>query len=301
MTARRAFVAAAAVAAVLGGCAVLRGKTEHARLIASLPPEAKAVGWRECVDCHTTIGDFFAASFHAGNPGCESCHGPGDLHVAGAPAHIVGKAALATLSPAGRSQMCLECHPQRAVDWPRSEHAREGLSCQRCHTDAVHFEQGGEGAVRPPSAFAVTTEFCTQCHAATASDFDQPFHHPVPEQAMGCPDCHSPHGEAARRPDLAAAGGCARCHAAETAPKVFRHAALDEGCGVCHVPHGSPLQALVSQDGNGLCLQCHHEASFPVISGVDHRAFLAQKSRCWDCHVELHGSNSDPTFLGRLR
>lgn len=293
-------VAAMSFATVLlGGCVMLRGKTEHARLIATLPKEAVAVGSTECIDCHSTIGDWFTASFHAKEPGCETCHGPGDLHVSDGPANIVGEKALDTLSPLGRSQMCLACHTERAVDWPRSDHARGGLSCAQCHTDGVHFKQ--PGAVDPPSTFASATEFCTQCHAASAADFQQPFHHPVPEGEMGCTDCHSPHGEHARRPEIAAAQGCGSCHAEQAGPKVFRHAALDEGCSVCHLSHGGPRQGLLSQEGNGLCLQCHHEATFPVIAGVDHATFLAQESRCWDCHVELHGSNADPTLLGRVR
>lgn len=289
----------ALTAAVLGGCVMLRGRTEHARLVATLPPEAVKIGWEQCIDCHTTIGDWFAASMHSKNPGCETCHGPGDLHVSDGPANIVGRAALKTLSPLGRSQMCLECHEERAVDWPRSHHARGALGCPECHTDAVHFKQ--EEAVEPPFAFVNVSTFCTQCHAATAADFEQPFHHPVPEGAMECDACHSTHGEQSRRPELAGTQACASCHAEQAGPKVFRHEALDEGCSVCHMPHGGPLKNLLSQDGNGICLQCHHEPSFPVIAGVDHRDFLAQESRCWDCHVELHGSNSDPTLLGRLR
>lgn len=288
-----------ATAVVLGGCVMLRGRTEHARLIATLPPEAVKIGWEQCIDCHTTIGDWFAASLHAKNPGCETCHGPGDLHVSDGPGNIVGEAALETLSPLGSAQMCIQCHEERAVDWPRSHHARGGLACAECHTDAVHFKQ--EDAVEPPHAFERVTTFCTQCHAATAADFEQPFRHPVPEGAMECDACHATHGEQARRPELAGSAACATCHAEQAGPKVFRHEALDEGCQVCHLPHGGPLKGLLSQDANSICLQCHHEPSFPVIAGVDHRDFLAQESRCWDCHVELHGSNSDPTLLGRLR
>ena len=295
----RTTIAAATLIAALGGCVALRGRTEHARLVAALPAEAQALGWEQCVDCHTTVADWFAASFHAKQPGCETCHGPGDLHVSDGPGNIVGETALESLSPQGKSQMCLACHVERAVDWPRSDHARGGLACAECHTDGLHSRQ--DGAVEPPTSFGDTSAFCTQCHAASAADFRQPFHHPVAEGAMSCTDCHSPHGEHARRPELAAARACASCHAPQSAAKVFRHEALEEGCAACHVAHGGPLQGLLLQDGNGLCLQCHHVPAFPVIAGVDHRTFLAQESRCWDCHVEIHGSNSDPSLLGRLR
>lgn len=320
MRASTLIAAVSLAAATLGGCVMLRARSEHGRLVAALPPEAQLAGWEQCVDCHTTIADWYAASFHASNPGCETCHGPGDLHVSDGPGNIVGEDALEKLSPRGRSEMCATCHRDRAVDWPHGDHARGGLACADCHTDAVHFRQDdavrapgafatGVDAVHasevpgvlPPGAFPVSADFCTQCHAASAAEFEQPFHHPVPEGAIGCADCHDPHGAQVRRPELAAREGCSTCHAEQSGPKVFRHAALDEGCSVCHVPHGSPLQAMLAQDGNGICLQCHQDASFPVIEGVDHSQLLAQEARCWDCHVENHGSNSDPTFLGRLR
>ena len=298
---RARLVLALALAPALGaGCvsALLRGRSEHARLLASLPKEAAKIGNQECLDCHTTVADFVASSVHAKEPGCETCHGPGDLHVSDGPGNIVGEAALEKMSPHGRSEMCVTCHAERATQWPHADHAKAGVACESCHTDAVHWKQ--DDAAEPPRAFANDVEFCAQCHAGTVAELSLPYRHPVGEGTMDCGTCHDPHGETPLRA-MAPDHGCATCHAEQAGPKVFRHAAQDDGCGTCHQPHGSPVQALLFTDGNGLCLQCHHEPAFPVIAGVDHSTFLAEKSRCWDCHVELHGSNSDPTFLGRLR
>lgn len=285
-----------ATLAALAGCAVLAVRTEHARVLSTVPLGAKLVGAQECLDCHTTIAESVATTVHAKNQGCETCHGPGDMHVADGPGFIAGKNALAGMSPRGKAEMCLSCHEDHAVGWMGSDHARAGLACAECHNDVVHFKQAD--TPKPPPELASVTDFCVQCHASDAAMFSHAYRHPVMEGEMGCNDCHATHGETNRaRP----AAGCATCHAEQAGPKVFRHAALDEGCTSCHVAHGGPIPALLQQDGNGLCLQCHMEPGFPMIAGVDHGDALARGDRCNDCHVEVHGSNSDPSLLGRMR
>ena len=174
------------------------------------------------------------------------------------------------------------------------------MACFECHTDAVHFKQ--EGGVRPPSEFRdQPSKFCESCHANDVAQRSQPFRHPLAEGEVQCADCHSIHGEDARDSSRLAARGCAKCHADEAGPKVFRHAALDEGCGTCHVTHGSAVTTLLRESGNQLCLSCHLQPGFPTIAGIDHGDKLAGGAKCLDCHVEIHGSDSDPSLLGRIR
>lgn len=293
---RRAVIVVGAALAVAGCAASLRAvRTEHAKLVAKeIPPETPAAGWEACVDCHSTIAEYYASSIHAKNPGCETCHGNGDAHIADVPENIVGREELQALSARGRAEMCQQCHAEKRGTFPASHHGRAGVACETCHPEAVHFEQ--DDAVKPAEHFAGSTEFCSQCHAAQAADFELPYRHPL--EPGGCETCHDPHGD---RRGVTADEGCVRCHADAAAPRVFRHAAMDEGCSACHVPHGSAFPTLLPADGNALCLNCHFDAAFPVIENVDHSTFLASKARCWDCHVEVHGSNSDPTLLGRIR
>lgn len=276
----RAWLAIACLASACGGA------SEHGRLLASLGG-ATELGAASCLPCHPQQSEALGRTVHAKTPGCERCHGPGSEHMKELPKHILGPDQLGRMSARGRSEMCLRCHRDLARGWSRSAHA-DALSCARCHPDVVHFEVAG--AARPPGE---ADDFCDQCHAADTADFDQVFHHPVPEGDMRCADCHSIHGERRR--------SCARCHRPQSRSRVFRHAALDEGCAVCHQAHGAPLRGLLRQRDNHLCLQCHFAPGFPLIEGVDHRRFLAGGALCFDCHVEVHGSDTDPSLLGGLR
>jgi predicted CXXCH cytochrome family protein len=65
----------------------------------------------------------------------------------------------------------------------------------------------------------------------------------------------------------------------------------------CHAPHGSIVEKLLVEDNNGLCQQCHFDARFPLIGAVDHTGFLSAGARCWDCHFQVHGSNTDENFV----
>ena len=95
-------------------------------------------------------------------------------------------------------------------------------------------------------------------------------------------------------------------------PFVFEHEGVDgEECLSCHQPHGSQHDKMLTQDGNGLCLQCHFEAGFNndiidpetgernnwAIGDFNHGGLIAGEARCYDCHREVHGSNINPNFL----
>jgi DmsE family decaheme c-type cytochrome len=185
------------------------------------------------------------------------------------------------------------------MTWKQSDHAAAPLACFACHTDVVHFKTAD--AIRPPVALRAQQGFCQQCHGLDTLGFRQVFHHPVPEGAMDCTACHAVHGKLERDIALDQGGACARCHRRQVEARVFQHTAMQEGCLTCHQAHGSPLRALLTEPGNTLCLKCHVQAGFPVIEGVDHSVYLARGAQCYDCHVDVHGSNTDPSLLGRLR
>ncbi len=272
--------------------------SEHTRLVRERAG-ATRVDDAACAACHPDAADRLDKTVHRKVLGCQRCHGPGGEHMAEPPQHIVGAAALRALPPYAQSQMCLDCHGALTMPWSNADHATADLTCVECHTDVVHFKPDTQTRARV--AFRRQEGFCNQCHRADTLDFLQVFHHPVLEGAMDCTACHAVHGKLERGIVLDRASACGRCHPRQVEPRVFEHPALREGCQTCHQPHGSPLRALMTEQGNTVCLKCHFQAGFPVIEGVDHTAYLSRGALCYDCHVEVHGSNTSPTFLGRLR
>jgi DmsE family decaheme c-type cytochrome len=280
-------------------CSHLAASSEHARLLAA-EAGTVAVDDADCLMCHADQGEELSHTVHRKVLGCQQCHGPGKNHVEDPPGHIAGAKSLRALSPFAQSEMCLGCHGSLALAWNGSDHASASVPCARCHSDVVHFKPSE--AVKPLVAFRKQQGFCQQCHGLDALGFQQVFHHPVPEGAMDCTSCHAVHGKLQN--DMVAvdeSGPCGHCHRRQVEHRVFQHAALREGCLTCHQAHGSPLRALLTEPANTLCLKCHLQAGFPVIEDVDHTTMLAGGARCYDCHVEVHGSNTDPTLLGRLR
>jgi DmsE family decaheme c-type cytochrome len=289
-------------------------------------PGANYEGSEACLDCHDEIGESYAHSPHAVDfaypvPGtsvtaCEACHGPGSLHIENdGDGHILGLEFMAGLDTYGRNAMCLQCHTDKQAHWADSAHADTEIGCADCHADQNHF--GGQ--TRAYADYRNPSEFCLQCHEAQIAEFRLPSRHRVLESEVGCADCHSPHGDAAADlvfDDLNAA--CLRCHTEMAGPFIFEHEGVTpEDCTACHRPHGSINDKLLTQDSNSLCLQCHYEPGLPQLGDFPHAAnpgactdchtdgiptgtnphvALTGQIRCYDCHFDIHGSNTSPVF-----
>lgn len=275
-----------------------------------VPADAEYTGSEDCTGCHDDVGEFYTHSPHNWElglavpgtdiVGCEACHGPGSLHVdEGGDGWILGSEALgANLDDAGHAAMCTQCHITMDVHFATSNHAGTGVSCADCHRDQAHF--GGRAV--PADQFRNQSEFCLQCHTEQVAQFRMPSRHKVLEGQMTCADCHDPH----RGADLAGWDGlndtCLKCHNQMAGPFVFEHDGVEgEDCLSCHRPHGSQHDKMLTQTGNGLCLQCHFEQGFNAddnwsVGGTAHAGLLTGEARCYDCHREVHGSNVDPAF-----
>lgn len=270
-----------------------------------VPADAKFVGQSACLECHTDVAAFYDGKAHStaknseGAEGCEACHGPGSLHVAGGgDGFILGKSAFAKLDQDQRVALCTQCHSEQGAHWDGGPHDGALVGCAGCHSDVAHFSS----SVRPLAQFRNPSEFCVQCHSEQVADFRLPFRHRALEGQVTCDDCHDPH----RDTDDAGWSGqnevCLKCHTEMAGPFVFAHDGVtDEDCTACHRPHGSSNDKLLIQEGNGLCLSCHHEIAFSDAGNwsqgsTAHRSLLANEARCYDCHLDVHGSNVSPTF-----
>ncbi|MEZ5066354.1 MAG: GSU2203 family decaheme c-type cytochrome [bacterium] len=230
--------------------------------------------------------------------GCQSCHGPGSLHVESNDPDDIRNPA--TADPVVANRACLQCH--RADDvgaFEMSLHAAADVSCVSCHD--IHGPQ--RGALLRSSQ----PDLCVSCHQDQRASMYLPSHHPVREGRMTCTDCHDPHGST---PSAASAGRpndlCLSCHARHAGPFIFEHSPVIEDCTICHAPHGSVANALLVQNEPFLCLQCHQAHFHATIPGIDgeftsldgysavsthdasKRGFL---TKCTQCHTEIHGSD----------
>ncbi len=239
------------------------------RSVVVLPevPGAKYIGSKECDQCHGEIYRSFQTADHARliakgpnalHAGCESCHGPCNLH-----------------SDSGG-----EVKPPRTFTAGRPQTPAVGARLEA-------FEARGN-----------VDAACYECHAEVRGQFNLPHHHPVPEGKMTCIQCHPPHKGTARAGGSTALRSqeenCLQCHPAQRGPYVFEHEAMREGCLTCHSAHGSVNDKMLTARNANLCLKCHFQqvkGGNVFIGGSDHTLRLRQGT-CWNagCHEAVHGS-----------
>lgn len=278
-------------------------------------------GSSACKTCHADVWFNFFKNPHYKSiasgqqpperTGCEGCHGPGAAHVA---AHG-GKATIRAFSVMNATQVldtCLTCHAKdfSRANIRRSEHTLAEVVCSNCHS--IHKS--------PVSKFLLArkqSELCYQCHTSVRAQFSMPFKHRVNEGFMQCTDCHNPHGDFAttwrsglkpRMVDQAQLDEepCLKCHTDKRGPFVFEHPSVRvEGCETCHNPHGSMNAKLLRRPTEfTLCLECHNglgnfgrENTGELRLSGAHNLLSPRIQQCTTCHVRIHGSNADLTFL----
>lgn len=170
-------------------------------------PGAEFVGSESCETCHETITRDFRTASHARlkvkgdnakNVGCESCHGPGSLHVKS------GGAARTIINPRRSPDTCFQCHLEVRAQFqlPHRHPVMEGkMSCADCHNPHKGSAIKGGGTSLQQSikgggmAFLSANETCLQCHTSQRGPFV--FEHEAVRE--GCTTCHSPHGSVNQR------------------------------------------------------------------------------------------------------
>jgi predicted CXXCH cytochrome family protein len=196
------------VAIIVISCATVE------RVVVAPPmiPGAKYVGMDQCALCHEKEVKNFKLAAHARiqipgegervqGEGCESCHGPGSLHVDSG-----GKREL--IINGKNPEACFQCHLDKNAEFSLQHHhpVKEGrMSCTACH------DPHGEDINRPKGMMvARVNDQCAQCHR------EQSRPHVFEHEALreGCTTCHNVHGSingkmlAQRDNNL-----CLKCHA----------------------------------------------------------------------------------------
>lgn len=295
-------------------------------------------GTEACAVCHEDLAKKFESTRHGviekskrhGWEGmsCESCHGPGVKHGEAAEAKFILQP-LKEKVAAKADQACLGCHRNQNVTSGRikGSHGDNQVSCVSCHS--VHYasadrnvpslalRNAGTGITQMlsnnlHSRSAKINEQCSSCHAGAAAQFARPHAHKLGQGAMGCTDCHNPHGSnqtaGFRSPAKMGSNepGCLKCHVDKRGPFAFEHAPVRlEGCSACHENHGSSNpRMLLRNEVASHCLECHGNlptAGIRPTIGNTPPAFHDLKNpvyqNCTVCHAKIHGSHVSKALL----
>ena len=174
-------------------------------------PGATFVGTKACADCHEELVRDFKTAGHsrlmangknAENAGCESCHGPGSLHVSS------GGGAKTIVNPGKSPEACFQCHLEIRAKFnlPYRHPVPEGrVNCGDCHNPHKGSMTKGGGSTNVLGK----NETCLECHQAQRGPFV--FQHEAIRQ--GCTTCHDPHGSVNQK-QLVARNQilCLKCH-----------------------------------------------------------------------------------------
>ncbi len=163
-------------------------------------------GSASCLRCHSgekmraiaasPHGDTVTRGSKATAPDCESCHGPGSIHISRA--H--GGRGFPPLTQFGRQKSdspreeqlhaCLSCHAdeslgERRVVFIGSAHDRSTINCSTCHT--AHAETD------PVSARETQRKICARCHRRDITNHPRFEDKRIDFDALSCSTCHDVH------------------------------------------------------------------------------------------------------------
>lgn len=164
---------------------------QFTQLLPAVQRSAARVGAAKCAACHTTLHTGWMATQHAkALVDCESCHGPGSVHIANPVADNILHG-----TDSANSLVCGQCHSQETSDWSASKHAQivadpvntASNNCLRCHSGEF-----GATNVSEPLSQGQTPD---QIHTAITSLSSTALmaYVPVTTTSATCTSCHDPH------------------------------------------------------------------------------------------------------------
>ncbi|HVN25854.1 MAG TPA: DmsE family decaheme c-type cytochrome [Syntrophorhabdales bacterium] len=280
---------------------------------------ATYVGSDTCKNCHEDQFKSYERSVHGrkvvpGSPakqeGCESCHGPGSVHVNNGG----GKGTMIAFTKGENSDMksgvCLNCHANssQVALWDSGVHKKKDVACSDCHSMHSGPKAAmGYGTGLSPLGYLPGPEYvtCGKCHLDVKAQINRRSHHPIIEGRITCSNCHQPHGSMGPAQIKADTVNqlCYKCHADKRGPYMNEHPPVEENCAYCHQPHGGVHVMLLTEKVPNLCQGCHDATRHPgtrysnetLFSGGRIGGTASNKAfgrSCLNCHNNIHGSNA---------
>jgi DmsE family decaheme c-type cytochrome len=281
---------------------VVLAKGEKAKTVIKAEGEATFVGSQVCLGCHvsqaaafnqTLMGRVFRNPRNAQErANCETCHGPGSLHVKAGGGRGVGGIISFRADDTSRTvdqnnAICLTCHERGdRTYWKGSPHEKRDVACGDCHQVMQRV------STKFQLAKGTELETCFQCHKDKRSQALRSAHMPLREGKMTCSDCHNPHGSAtdALLKEVSINDVCYKCHAEKRGPFLYDHPPVRENCLNCHNPHGTNNAFMLNVARPRLCQQCHTLGGHAQPGNPWSRFMIANS--CQNCHSQIHGSNN---------
>lgn len=273
-------------------------KSSQSQEVPKLTAQATYIGSEQCLTCHEDVLKTYQHTIHykiAQDPrneleekGCESCHGPGSLHMEDPPNHdyhiSFGKKSKTSIEE--QNKACLQCHQKTHLGWQGSIHETKDLACATCH----HIKEN------ITDRFLLTkanqSDLCGSCHMAQRAKTLKAYHMSVRDGKLECSSCHNPHGTATEKLLVGNSVNetCYKCHAEKRGPFLWPHPPVTENCLNCHDPHGSNHNKMLVTKVRRVCQRCHIETRHPTTPQTADNLYILNHS-CANCHSQIHGSN----------
>lgn len=114
-----------------------------------------------CGRCHsdTRFGwqDWQGSTHYQRGMECSTCHDP---HSAALKFTVVRGAS----DSDDASQLCINCHKEASMEFPYTQHHKEGVSCIDCHLEHMETADYAPHTV-PDHSFQASLDTCNGCHA----------------------------------------------------------------------------------------------------------------------------------------
>lgn len=223
-----------------------------------------------CAECHSTdlhknydpTADAFATAWSEIDVSCEACHGPGSAHVAWA--ERTGDTA--TAPDAATARLTIDLNDRDGAAW-------------------IFAPDSPTASRSTPRTSQTEIEMCARCHARRAALTDDYRH--------GKPILDSHRVSLLTEPEYFADGQVLEEDYVYASFLQSRMHGAGVTCTDCHDPHTARLRA----PGDGLCLQCHKQSVFGVVSHSRHATVEDADQQatpqptpqvtCVDCHMPV--------------